>query len=217
MNNQFSTDLFNRIPIIGIMRNVSHQHTEAIADIYSQSGLTCIEVTMNSANAEAIISSLINGYGDKLNIGAGTVLTMHDLEKALKAGAGFIVTPVVNEEVIKACAEQKIPVFPGAYTPTEIYKAWSLGATMVKVFPATTLGSGYIKELSGPLGHINLVPTGGISLDNFTAYFEAGAKAVGIGSHLFPKNILEAGDWETLGDIYTSYVAKYNAYNNAKA
>ena len=216
MNNQFSTDLFNRMPIIGIMRNVSQEHTEAIAEIYSRSGLTCIEVTMNSANAEGIISSLVSNHSDKLNIGAGTVLTMHDLERALKAGATFIVTPIVNDEVIIACAAQKVPVFPGAYTPTEIYKAWSLGATMVKIFPATTLGPGYIKELSGPLGHISLTPTGGISLDNFISYFEAGAKAVGIGSHLFPKKLLEAGDWTKLEDIYASYVSKYNTYAGGK-
>lgn len=216
MNNKFSWELFNRMPIIGIMRNIRPKYTENIAHVYHQSGLTCLEVTMNSAGAEDTISSLVNTHGDKLNIGAGTVCTINDLEKALNAGAQFIVTPIVNEDVIGACATQKIPVFPGAYTPTEIYKAWSLGATMVKVFPATTLGPGYIREVLGPLNHIGLVPTGGINLENFTSYLAAGAKAVGIGRHLFPKNILETEDWDKLQEIYTLYTKQYNSFMSTK-
>jgi 2-dehydro-3-deoxyphosphogluconate aldolase/(4S)-4-hydroxy-2-oxoglutarate aldolase len=216
MNNKFSWELFNQMPIIGIMRNISRQHTENIAPVYHQSGLTCLEVTMNSPGAEEIIASLVNIYGDKLNIGAGTVCTISDLEKALNAGAQFIVTPIVNEDVISTCAAQKIHVFPGAYTPTEIYKAWSLGATMVKVFPATTLGTGYIREVLGPLNQISLVPTGGIDLENFTGYLAAGAKAVGIGSHLFPKNILANEDWDKLREIYALYIHRYKTYLDTK-
>lgn len=217
MNNKFSWELFNRMPIIGIMRNIAGEYTDRIAGIYHQSGLTCLEVTMNSVGAEETIASLVNTHGDKLNIGAGTVCTANDLEKALNSGAQFIVTPIVNEDVISICASQKIPVFPGAYTPTEIYKAWSLGATMVKVFPATTLGTGYIREVLGPLNQISLVPTGGINLENFTGYLAAGAKAVGIGSHLFPKNILANEDWDKLREIYALYIDRYKTYLDTKA
>jgi 2-dehydro-3-deoxyphosphogluconate aldolase/(4S)-4-hydroxy-2-oxoglutarate aldolase len=216
MNNKFSWELFNQMPIIGIMRNIPREYTESIGHVYQQSGLTCLEVTMNSAGAEETIASLVNTYGDKLNIGAGTVCTIDDLEKALNAGAQFIVTPIVNEDVISTCAAQKVPVFPGAYTPTEIYKAWRLGATMVKVFPATTLGTGYIREVLGPLNHISLVPTGGINLENFTGYLAAGAKAVGIGSHLFPKDILESENWNKLQEIYVLYTERYKTYINTK-
>jgi 2-dehydro-3-deoxyphosphogluconate aldolase/(4S)-4-hydroxy-2-oxoglutarate aldolase len=216
MNNKFSWELFNRMPIVGIMRNISQEYTEKIAHEYHKAGLTSLEVTMNSAGAEETIASLVNSYGDKLNIGAGTVCTMSDLERALNAGAQFVVTPIVNEDVISTCAAQKIPVFPGAYTPTEIYKAWSAGATMVKVFPATILGPGYIKEVLGPLNYISLIPTGGISLDNFTSYLAAGAKAVGIGSHLFPKSIMESEDWDKLHEVYTSYTERYSEYLNTK-
>lgn len=216
MSNQFSWDLFHQMPVIGIMRSVSRQHSESIAPIYYQSGLTCLEVTMNSPGAEEIIAALVKLCGDKLNIGAGTVCTMNDLEKALKAGAQFIVSPILNEEVISSCAAQGIPVFPGAFTPTEIYKAWSLGATMVKVFPATSLGVGYIREVLGPLSTIKLVPTGGINLENFTGYLEAGAKAVGIGNHLFPKNILEREDWDELQKIYAEYTGRYKTYIDTK-
>lgn len=212
MTNQFSWELFNKMPVIGIMRNVSQSLTESIAGVFYQSGFTCLEITVNSAGAEDSIALLADKYAGKLNIGAGTVCTLSDLDRALGAGATYIVTPVVSEEVISACASQKIPVFPGAYTPTEILKAWNLGATMVKVFPATSLGTAYIKEVLGPLNHVKLAPTGGINFGNFISYFEAGAKAVGIGSHLFPKAVIEEENWAKLAEIYDAFTSKYEAY-----
>src|SRR5690606_4889291 len=103
-----------------------------------------------------------------------------------------------------------IPVFPGAYTPTEIYRAWSLGASMVKVFPATRLGVEYIKEVLAPLNQIKLLPTGGVTPDNFSDFLKAGAKGFGIGSHLFPKHIIDKEDWDGLRTLYTDFVNKYN-------
>ena len=126
MNKTFSFDLFDQMPVVGIMRNIPDEYIEDIAGVYCRSGLTNLEITMNSPNAEQNISLLADLYGDKLNIGAGTVCSMTDLEKALNAKAQFIVTPIINEEVIKTCVTEKIPIFPGAYTPSEIYKAWSL-------------------------------------------------------------------------------------------
>jgi len=212
MNNTFSFDLFNKMPLIGIMRNIPDEHLEAIAGVYLRSGLTCLEITMNSANAEQNISFLADMYGDELNIGAGTVCSMADLEKALKANAQFIVTPVINEEVIKTCVAEKVPIFPGAYTPSEIYKAWSLGAFMIKLFPAGDLKPGYIKEILAPLSFVSLVPTGGINLDNFIHYFQQGAKGVGLGSQLFPKDIINGQDWQSLAEVYVSFVNKYRDF-----
>lgn len=216
MNSLFSFDLFHEMPIIGILRNFSRKQVEGVAETFYHSGLTCLEITMNSPNATETISSLTDQYRGKLNIGAGTVCTMNDLEKALTANAQFIVTPIINEEVIKTCADQKIPIFPGAYTPTEIYKAWLSGATMVKVFPASTLSPLYIKEILGPLNQINLVPTGGISIDNFTNYLDQGAKGVGIGSHLFPKNIIEQENWAALKVLFIAYRTKYAEFAKHK-
>lgn len=216
MNKAFSTDLFNKMPVIGILRNIPSQYMENIAKSYHQSGLTCLEITMNSTNAEHDIATLVELYGEGLNIGAGTVCTLNDLEKALKANAQFIVTPIVNDDVIKACVAANIPVFPGAYTPTEIYKAWSLGATMIKVFPATKLGAGYIKEVLGPMDYLKLIPTGGINFDNFTDFFNTGATGVGIGSHLFPKDLLENNDWDKLSEVFSSFAAKYATYRDSR-
>lgn len=212
MNTSFSYDLFNKMPIIGIMRNIPDKHIEIIAKKYLEAGLTCLEITMNSDNAEKNISALVELYGDELNIGAGTVCSMNDLEKAITAKAQFIVTPIINEEVIKTCVNEKIPIFPGAYTPSEIYKAWSLGAQMIKLFPASDLKPNYIKEVLAPLNHIQLLPTGGMTLENFTNYLSMGAKGVGIGSQLFPKDIIEQQKWDILSGIYSQFVKRYNEY-----
>lgn len=216
MKNTFSMSLFTEMPMIGIMRNVPDEHIDIIAEKYHEAGLTCLEITLNSPNAESNIKKLVNVYGHVLNIGAGTVCDMADLEKATTAGANFIVAPIINEEVIKVCVAEKIPIFPGAYTPSEIYKAWCLGATMVKLFPAGDLKPSYIKEVLGPLQQIKLLPTGGINLDNFTSYLGAGAKGVGIGSHLFPKHIIEQQNWTALSEVYSAFVKRYHDFMDGK-
>jgi len=215
MNKTFSHDLLNKMPLIGIMRNLPERHVKTIAEKYCHAGLTCLEITMNSPNAGEIIADLAALYADKLNIGAGTVCSMNDLEKALRSRAQFIVTPVINEEVIKACVSENIPIFPGAYTPSEIYKAWSLGATMIKLFPASDLKPGFVKEVLAPLDFVSLVPTGGITIDNFIDFFASGAKAVGIGSSLFPKGIIQNEEWDTLSAIFRQFAERYNAYINS--
>jgi len=214
MNKPFSWEAFEHIPVIGIMRNIPFTKTELLASHYLQSGFTTLEVTMNSENAAEVISTLANKFGHQLNIGAGTVLTVSDLDKALAAGATFIVTPVLNEDVIQACVLGNIPVFPGAYTPTEIYKAWTLGAAMVKVFPATRLGAAYIKEVLAPLNRIKLVPTGGITIDNFTEFLKAGAAGLGVGSQLLNPELIKNDDWESLDKLFSEFVEKYKAYKS---
>jgi len=209
MNSKFSWELFDALPVVGIMRNLPADQIQAVAHTYYKSGFTCLEITMNSAGAEENISELNKKYAGQLNIGAGTVCSIDDLEKALRANAQFIVTPVINEEVIKTCVSEQIPIFPGAYTPSEIYKAWTLGASMVKVFPATRLGPEYIKEVLAPLNTIKLIPTGGVNFENFTGYLAAGAKGVGIGSHLFPADIIKNKDWEALSILYRDFKEKY--------
>ncbi|HZY40028.1 MAG TPA: bifunctional 4-hydroxy-2-oxoglutarate aldolase/2-dehydro-3-deoxy-phosphogluconate aldolase [Mucilaginibacter sp.] len=215
MSVPFSFELFYKMPVVGIMRGIPDDCVDPIAEVYCCSGLTCLEITMNSSNAEEHIKSLVENYHDRLNIGAGTVCSMADLERALSAGAQFIVTPIINDEVIKTCVNANIPIFPGAYTPSEIYKAWAMGATMVKLFPASDLKPGNIKEILAPLNFVSLMPTGGVTLENFTEYFKQGAKAVGIGSHLFPKDIVERQDWLALSEIYKAFVKKYNDFVTA--
>lgn len=208
MKQTFSWEKFTKVPVVGIMRNIPLTQTQKLVPIYAAAGLTTLEITMNSEDAEETIAWLVQNFGGVLNIGAGTVCDLPDLEKALAAGAQFIVTPILDEEVIRACVAANIPVFPGAFTPTEIFKAWHLGAAMVKVFPATKLGPEYIKELLGPLNYLKLLPTGGITLQNFPDYFKAGAQGVGFGSGLFPMELINNGRWEELKQFYEQVVKR---------
>ena len=214
MNQPFSKELFDKMPLVGILRGFPSSQMEKMSKIYAEAGLTTLEITMNTMGATDTIASLVQAVEGKLNVGAGTVCSMEDLDRALAAGAQFIVSPIIDEAVIQKCVALDVPVFPGAYTPTEIYKAWSLGATMVKVFPAGKLGPDYIKEVLAPLNQIQLLPTGGISLDNMPAFIKAGAKGFGIGSALVPKRLVENEEWEALSEHFTRFVSKYKTFLN---
>ena len=214
MNNSFSWELFEKAPIVGILRNFPSRNIEDMAECYAGAGLTNLEVTMNSEAATETISFLKKMMKGRLNIGAGTVCTLEDLEKALEAGSEFIVTPIINAKVIQKCVDNSIPVFPGAYTPTEVYSAWNLGASMVKIFPATQLGPDYIKQVLAPLNQIKLLPTGGVSLDNMQDFFRAGAKGVGVGSQLIPGHLVKEEEWELLSRHFSDFLNKYKNFRN---
>ncbi|HEV7380654.1 MAG TPA: bifunctional 4-hydroxy-2-oxoglutarate aldolase/2-dehydro-3-deoxy-phosphogluconate aldolase [Dyadobacter sp.] len=205
---KFSWELFYKAPIVGIVRNLSMEVVKEILPLYREAGLTTIEITMNTPGATDMIRYARSNEGKGLNIGAGTVCTKDELEKALEAGAQFIVTPILDKKVVKACIKQKVPVFPGAYTPSEIYKTWALGAPVVKVFPATVLGPEYIKDILGPLDQLKLMPTGGVSLENMDQFLKAGAVGLGIGGQLFDKTLIQNQDWEGLLAHFKSFVAK---------
>lgn len=207
MNNQeFSWKDFLRIPLVGIIRNLTFDEIAKILPVYQAAGLTTIEITMNTPFAEDIIRYTAEQYKGSLNVGAGTVCSLEDLNMALQAGAQFIVTPILNPEVVSSCVKSKIPVFPGAYTPTEIYQAWELGADMVKVYPATALGPDYIRDVKAPLNKIKLMPTGGISLNNIEVFMKAGADGLGIGGQMFDKQLIKNEDWEGLLEHFKQYV-----------
>src|SRR5690606_7716744 len=203
--NRFDRSLFDQLPVIGILRDVSLEDAEIILPLFIEAGFTTIEVPINSKDAEELIHKLTLHFGEKLNIGAGSVIDLSDLDKAFAAGAEFIVTPVVDEKVITSCVSKGIPVFPGAFSPTEIAKAWKLGATMVKVFPADEMGPRYIKALKAPLKHIKLLPTGGISIENANDYFLAGAEGIGVSTGLFKSELIKNKDWDRLGEHLRSF------------
>ncbi len=158
-------------------------------------GLRNIEITLNTADAAGQIREALALAEGRLNIGAGTVINVELLDQALAAGASFVVTPTVEPKVITECANRKIPVFPGAFSPTEIVRAWDLGAMMVKVFPAECVGPSYIRALKAPLPHIKLLPTGGVDLKTLPDFLKAGADGFGIGGPLFDRQRVQSGDW----------------------
>ena len=211
---EFSSDLFQKMPIIGIIRGLSKDAVSDAIRTFAEVGFTTVEVTMNTEGAANLIAEIKDHYNAKLNVGAGTVRSMAELEIALKAGASFVVTPIVNIEVIRECKQKKIPVFPGAFTPTEVYTAWEAGATAVKVFPTVTGGINHIKAIKGPLDHIPLIPTGGINSTNLSQFLNLGVYGVGAGSQLFPKNIIESGDWKKLEETMLSFKQSYEMWRS---
>lgn len=207
--NKFSEELFLNVPIIGIVRGMPFDTIKNILSVYADAGLSTIEITMNTDGAAEIIDFIADNFGSKLNVGAGTVCTQAELDRALDAGAQFVVTPVVNQKIIERCVNAGIPIFPGAFTPTEIYNAWEMGAYMVKIFPATQLGPNYIKEVKAPLNKIKLVPTGGITLENIETFKSAGADGYGLGSSLFDKKLIEQQDWVGLKAHLQKFAEKF--------
>lgn len=207
----FSWELFQKTPIVGIIRNISMEDVVKILPIYREAGLTTVEITMNTPDATEMIRYALENEGEGLNIGAGTVCTKDDLDQALEAGAQFIVTPIINKKVIKSCVKKNIPIFPGAFTPTEIYNAWTLGAGMVKIYPATSLGPEYIKDLKAPMNQLKLLPTGGVGLENMSAFLKAGANGLGIGGQLFDKKLIQEQNWEGLKAHFRQFVQKLSS------
>ena len=174
-------------------------------------GLVNLEVTLNSPGAADLIRLTRDLMGDRGNVGAGTVTSMEDLRLALDAGASFIVTPVVVPEVIRACVDAGVPVMPGAMTPTEIFTAWKLGATMVKVFPADQLGPGHLKAVKAPFPQIPLMPTGGVTVETLPAFRDAGADAFGVGGPLFDPRQVAAGHWDWFRERASRFRGAYCA------
>ena len=194
----FSWDLFNKMPVVGIIRGLSVDEIDFVLPIYKEAGFTTIEITLNTPEALSVIGSLANQYDGTLNVGAGTVCTLDDLAAAIDAGANFIVTPIFKSEVVKKCVSLQVPIFPGAFSPTEIYEAWELGASMVKLYPASVVGPAYVSAVLAPLNKVKLMPTGGIHLSNMLAFMKAGATSLGIGSELFDKKIIQKRDSEAM-------------------
>ena len=201
----FSWELFDKMPIVGIIRNLTVADINFVLPIYKQAGFTTIEITLNTPEALSVISSLANQYNGELNVGAGTVCTLDDLTDAVNAGANFIVTPIFKAEVVKKCVSMEVPIFPGAFSPTEIYEAWELGASMIKLYPASVVGPAYVSAVLAPLNKVKLMPTGGIHLSNMLAFMKAGATSLGIGSELFDKKIIQKRDSEAMLNHFTLF------------
>ena len=162
-------------------------------------GFRLIEITWTSDRPAALIQQLRSTLPADCGVGVGTVLTPTDIKNAIAAGAQFCFMPHTDPALLAIAQSQAIPAMPGALTPTEIMTAWQLGADGVKVFPCQAVGGpAYLRHLQGPLGHIPLIPTGGITVENGREYLQQGAIAIGIGSDLFPQPWLEKHNWPAI-------------------
>ncbi|MEB7423527.1 bifunctional 4-hydroxy-2-oxoglutarate aldolase/2-dehydro-3-deoxy-phosphogluconate aldolase [Mammaliicoccus sciuri] len=170
--------------LIAILRNAKPNDILPIVETLYKARIRAIEVTMNSPKALESIELISNEMKGKVVVGAGTVLDAESARLAILSGATFILSPTVDKETIRMSKKYGAVSIPGAMTPTEILEAYEYGGDIIKVFPTTSLGPEYIKDLQGPLPHIPLLPTGGVSIDNVTDFIKAGAVGVGLGSAL---------------------------------
>jgi 2-dehydro-3-deoxyphosphogluconate aldolase/(4S)-4-hydroxy-2-oxoglutarate aldolase len=211
MNNQFNEELFKELPVVAILRFFQREAVEKLVPASLAGGLRNLEVTMNTPGAAELIQLTCKLVGHQGNVGAGTVTTLEELEQALAAGASFIVTPAVLPEVIEACVKRKVPVMPGAMTPTEVLTAWRLGAKIVKIFPADQLGPGHLKALKAPFPQIPLMPTGGVTVETLPEFKRAGADAFGVGGSMFDPKQVAAGNWDFFRERAARFVRAYGS------
>lgn len=184
--------------VIAVLRGVEPGTVEDVAAAVLEGGVSVLEVTADSPDAMATIRTLAERFGDEALVGVGTVLDSETARAAQRAGAEFVVCPTLDSGVIETCNRYGTPVAPGVFTPTEAQRAYEAGADLVKVFPAKTGGPGHVSALKGPLGHLDVVPTGGVGPGNAGEYIEAGAMAVGAGGAILDDEAVAAGDFDVL-------------------
>lgn len=193
--------------IVSIIRAKSGEQLVNVAKALYEGGIDVIEVTFTVPGVLDIIAAVKKELGNKILLGAGTVLDTETARAAILAGAEFIVTPTVNPEVIKLCNRYSKVIMPGGFTPTEVLTAWDAGADIVKVFPAEIGGPALLKAIAGPLPQVRLLPTGGVTLETLPSFIKAGACAVGLGSALVEAKAVESGDMARIRSLAEQYVA----------
>lgn len=192
--------------VVAVIRTKNADELINIAKAMAEGGVVGVEITMTSPGAIDAIKEATKVLGSKAIIGAGSVLDAETARACILAGAEFIVSPAFKPELVEMCHRYGKVVIPGAYTPTEILRAWEAGADVIKVFPATTLGPGYFKDILGPMPQVKLTPTGGISLENAGDFIKAGAVFVGAGSSLVDKKLVAEGKWGELAERAAQFV-----------
>lgn len=197
--------------LIAIVRGVEKEKLTPLAQAMYNGGVRLIEVTYSAGGvvsdeetAENIFA-LCRHFGDRMFVGAGTVLTVRQVELTKEAGGCFIISPNTNQRVIQRTCELEMVSIPGAYSPSEIEYAHELGADFVKLFPAVNLGADYVKAVRAPLSHIDLLAVGGIDLGNIPLYKSAGICGFGIGSNITNRSMIEKSDWQGIAELAKQY------------
>lgn len=196
--------------VIALIRADSSAGLLGCAAALSEGGLNCIELTMTTPGAIEMTAEVARKM-PQIVLGLGTVLDPGTALEGIAAGAQFVVTPAFRPEVIRACRESGVPVFCGAFTPTEIYAAWELGADVVKIFPAEFFGPAYLKSIKAPFPNIELLPTGGVTPETAGDFLKAGAFAIAAGSSLVSSSALRSAAWAAVTDRAKLFVAAAKA------
>jgi 2-dehydro-3-deoxyphosphogluconate aldolase/(4S)-4-hydroxy-2-oxoglutarate aldolase len=204
--------------VIAIARGITPEQCLQTAQALHDGGIRLMEVTFDQKDLNkqeqtlTAIESLCRHFGDAMAIGAGTVTTVELVEKAAKAGAKYIISPDCQEDVIRRTRELGLVSIPGCLTPTEITTAHRWGADFVKLFPAGSMGIGYVKAVKAPLNHIRMLAVGGVDGENITDYLEAGCCGAGVGGNLVNKKWIEAGQYDKLTETAAALTQKLTRY-----
>ncbi len=201
-------------PVLGIIRGAPKDSIKGVMDACVAGGLRFVELTLNTENALSLIESASQQFSEDLCVGAGTVLSLTDVKLAVNAGAQFIVAPTLNIDVATYCVENEIAYFPGALTPTEIEKAWSAGAMMVKIFPASQMGTSYFNTVRGPFNELLLMAVGGVDSSNAVEYLKAGASAVAIGGSVFTISRMKNKEFGSIETAITDFVSTVETFHS---
>ena len=186
--------------VVAIVRLDQREGLDQVADALMAGGVTALEFTLTTPGALDALTAAARQYGDRLLLGAGTVLDAETARAAILAGAQFIVAPTTDLPTITLCRRYSRVCLPGAFTPTEMLRAFESGADLIKLFPATSVGPRYIRDVLAPLPMLRIVPTGGIGPDNAGEYIKAGAVAVAMGSSLVDNQSVRAGQFDTISE-----------------
>ena len=192
--------------IVAVVRAPSGELLADVAAALLAGGVEVLEITFTVPKAEKVLEKVADRLGDKILLGAGTVLDAETARIAILSGARFIVSPTVNAAVIQLCQRYSKLIMPGAMTPTEVLSAWEAGADIVKIFPSEVLGPAYLKALHGPLPQILLMPTGGVTLETAATFLKSGACALGIGGSLVEAKTVAAGDMKRIESLARQFV-----------
>jgi 2-dehydro-3-deoxyphosphogluconate aldolase / (4S)-4-hydroxy-2-oxoglutarate aldolase len=198
LDRQETVKRIEQLGIVAVIRLRDPGKLRAVVDAIVAGGVQALEVTMTVPGAVELIRDLAPTLPEGFLLGAGTVIDAATAHAVIDAGAQFVISPVFRRAVIDACHDHGVPAAPGCFTPTEILEAHDAGADIVKVFPATTLGPQYIRDVRAPLPQVKLMPTGGVTPDNAGDWIRAGAVAVAAGSSLLDSAAIESGRFEVI-------------------
>ena len=193
--------------IVAVVRTPDSQQLVEVVRALADGGVTVVEITMTVPDALGVLRQVRQALGDRVLLGAGTILDPETARAAILAGAEYIVAPTLNFDVIKLCQRYNKLVMPGAFSPTEILAAWEAGADIVKVFPADVVGPAFFKALKGPLPQVRVMPTGGVDLTTAAAFLKAGACCLGVGSQLVEPGAVAERNFTRIRELAQQYVA----------
>jgi 2-dehydro-3-deoxyphosphogluconate aldolase/(4S)-4-hydroxy-2-oxoglutarate aldolase len=200
--------------IVAIVRGTGKNEILKIAEALYAGGVGAVEVTCNTPGYLGMIQTLAEAMGDRMLIGAGTVLSPVTAQMVIDAGAKFVLAPDFNPDVVQLVHQNQKLAIPGVATPSEMLAAFRLGVDVVKLFPAGALGARYLKDIRGPLNNAAVMPVGGINLDNITEFIQAGAFAFGIGGELVDKKAVADGNYAVITEKAKAYI---DAFRQAKS